>query len=268
MMNKLASHKLHELFMNLLAAQSREACWEVYVAYVKTLGITGGALLTGREVDGKIQGYDCLSFYTAPFWSDYQSVGGVSNDLLCHYLYSTRDAENQTTLMTDWRVLTDNALETGSVTTQELLQNQVLEASLDHSIIFGFGGCFRKTADRSTGLAAGVGLCHVGGSLSSFENEVASHQLEVEQATNMLDLCLSRFGWQTLGFDAFQQQLTKREQSLIRWLAEGLRLKAIADKPPYVSESKLNKEIALLKTKMQVKTLEELTVLGVRLNLL
>ena len=55
------------------------------------------------------------------------------------------------------------------------------------------------------------------------------------------------------------QALSQREQDILRWLAEGLRISDIALNRLGVSEATINKDLRRLKDRLNIRTLEELT---------
>lgn len=251
-----------DLLMTLLQAPDAQACQDVFLAAMADTGLDHGMVISSNS---RAESLGCFTYYSnhsPQFLSDYNAEGGLLSDctLWMAIAHSHRAlSEGRASPLMDWRS-TDAFAQQNQHRLPDAF-SAIEQVAADHGVMMGFSYVFANSPSPLGGSNWGIGLSATGLSEQVFERDILPLQQKIHEAVLMLEAALQRHRpdsmpqWQI-------QALSQREQDIMRWLAEGLRISDIALNRLGVSEATINKDLRRLKDRLNIRTLEELTVFG------
>ena len=245
-----------ELLTKLSNCLSSEECFDQYIKHISQFGLTNGILLTVSN--NEIGEYDIYSNYNPQFVSEYEELGGVSNDISAQLLL------NGPKKLLHFNP-TENHIRSLDFLNRDITKEELAieELSFDFNIREGYASILNKVAATAI---QGIGVSAVGMSQKEYTKDVVPFEKELDQINHLLALSLKRF---TPSIKAIHHaELSPRQYDLLRWLADGLRLQEIADNKVHRSIHTINKELYSLRSNFDVSTTEELVAKGMFLGLI
>ncbi|GAA6144927.1 MAG: hypothetical protein CSH37_02140 [Thalassolituus sp.] len=261
-----------DLMVNLTAATTVKETWSEFMAAMGSIGLEAGMLVYSPGGEVERNRFFTYSSYAEGFNLDYVKLGGVVNDLTVQLalqaFWRYRQHRLDGVALADWRDIEKMVAENPHIVEDRHLA--IEELSRDYSIEHGFSCLLPSPIQMDTldVATSGLGLSAPGISEADFDGAIMPRQKDIVNAVKLLRINLKRFSYAETAsiFTQKLPQLSPRESKLLRYLADGLRVKQIAGELIPRSEDQLNKDIRTLKRKLNASSIEEMVMVALMLG--
>jgi len=262
-----------DLMVSMAATATVEETWNTFMTAMKGIGLDAGMLVYSPGGDIERNRFYTYSDYSADFNRDYMRLGGAANDLTVQLalqeFWRYRQHRIDGVALAEWRDIDVMVAQNPEFIEERHLA--IEELSRDHKVERGFS-CLLPSPiqmDVMDVATSGLGLASPGISDADFDGAIMPRQKDIADAVKLLRINLKRFSYSDTCsmFEQELPQLTERESALVHYLAEGLRIKTIADEKIHRSVYQITKDIQALKRKLNATSIEELVMVALMLGL-
>jgi DNA-binding CsgD family transcriptional regulator len=262
-----------DLMVKLAAATTVKETWSGFMAAMSSIGLEAGMLVYSPGGEVERNRFFTYSDYSEGFNRDYINLGGAVNDLTVQLalqeFWRYRHHRIDGVALAEWRDIDKMVAENPHFVEDRHLA--IEELSRDYKVERGFS-CLLPSPIQVNTLdvaTSGLGLSAPGISDADFDGAIMPRQKDITSAIKLLRINLKRFSYAETASMFTQElpQLSRRESTLIRHLADGLRVKQIAGELIPRSEDQLNKDIRTLKKKLNANTMDEMVMVALMLGM-